>query len=1339
MSQPQLALFFTFLRLLRYPQKQFKALTQRRLDFYYRQVLRLAEKAAVPDRAHVIFTLAPNQTDTVLTKGTRLSAGADRQGKALEYQVDNNLYLTQTQVASVKTLSVAKVYIGLKDIHLADQRTNAAFENVLRWAVGTPNQGDPLPALPATDSLFTQTNRTDQNTFPEIVALFQAIKDLTQDNITPARQNYIQTQLFFATLDDFIFCFEVHTREINKNQPDVIPPTEAEWQQVYQLIEKAYRKKINSERRNRLKQEHQKYENAATAFNKLWQLALGDPAPRNLLPPFLQQPVNLDTLLTALGGPEAESVAATRYVQTQLFLYVADFQKIMAVKTAETQNWEEVYRLLEQAQTRKRQFTYPPIGRTEVKTIDAKANADAKPQQPLTLPRFHPFIALPLAQGKADGQAGKKAGVQSLGVAIASPVLTLGEGKRKITLTLACQADTFNQSLLTGLPQGASPFAVAISSKTGWLPIQLLIFKMGDFSLEPPLKTYQQTDLSLVAPTRIEFQPQKVTSDDIGTFILWVTGEIYKLDKLDGPNTVTVTRIGRIERTSTAEPKVEQYAATGIYLNALQFEFSLDAAQPAITAPSGQAGNTQAGAIHFQTSHPIITINLKDLPEQRGQPSSYQLFKGFCLEKAHVQVTVEDVQTLQLRNDLTVLNPKSPFEPFDTQPVAGAALYFSHPEIVAKKLDTLSLNLEWMGLPDSFAEHYFAYSRCGLSPQPPEIDNTSFQVQLDLLLNRSWHKIGTRSLFKTITKDRKTKLLSSRTLQYEKAQFVEIPAAAFTVIPTEPDTDDLWEHSRYFRLELTGPDFQHTLYPLVLNKVARAKDSDYVKDKNNNYLNKDGTPLTAPDGQIPAEAVKIQDLSVYPPYTPKIKGVSLNYQASAEINLRAGNQASQGAGGKIFQLHPFGYVDLQQTAKPGDPASRYFLLPQYDTEGSLFIGLRDVKPPQSLTLLFQLVSGSGNADLTPPTIQWSYLAGDRWRPFQPVDVLSDSTNGLVDSGIMRLNIPAAATHQNHLLPTGLHWLRATVTQHAATIPDVLAIRTQAATATFVNQQNDPEHLSQPLAAWSIQALTEDNVAIATVEQPYSSFGGRRQESHRTFYTRVSEQLRHKRRAITRWDYERLVLEQFPQIYKVKCLTQAEQAHAPNAALVTVVVIPNLANTAPFLPLEPKAPQYLLKQIEAYLQAHTSPFVKLVVKNPRYEQIKYRIGVRFRESYEQGHYLKQLNAELVRFLSPWAYEEQSDISFGSSIHSSTVIHFIETRPYVDYVTNLSLHEQVTANVRSSASDPNLAEVKQVDSILVSAPEHIIDVITTSDYQEEAFEGIGYMIIGVDFQVTDFEVT
>jgi hypothetical protein len=56
-----------------------------------------------------------------------------------------------------------------------------------------------------------------------------------------------------------------------------------------------------------------------------------------------------------------------------------------------------------------------------------------------------------------------------------------------------------------------------------------------------------------------------------------------------------------------------------------------------------------------------------------------------------------------------------------------------------------------------------------------------------------------------------------------------------------------------------------------------------------------------------------------------------------------------------------------------------------------------------------------------------------------------------------------------------------------------------------------------------------------------------------------------------------------------------------------------------------------------------------------------------------------------------------------------------------------------NTTYQVNSTNLAAVQAADEILVSAREHFIDLISTSDYEAEEFEGVGYMIIGTDFQI------
>ena len=1276
LSQPHLVLFFTFLELLRYPQEQFKAFNQRYLDFYYRDVLKLKEKPEVADQVHTIIELASEEEAHLIEKGTLINAGQDSEGQDLNYAVDEDIVINQAQVASIKNIFIWKKYTSLKDIHQPN-KSNRSFDKMLRAAVGSPNQGDRLPSFAGTEVDLDFLND-----------LYQQIKEQYIDDITEARKNYILQQLFFVTIDDFKYCLEIHYRQINNSNPDLELPTKTEWEKVYELVEKAYRKKINWQRRNILEQErlNPKYRDDNDAFKGMMRLALGSPNPGDPLPELPSRsdlPISIiaetEFTETELNADELDA-SVVSYIKEQLYMSVEDFQKIVNIKEkadSTDEEWQEVYRLLEKAQTKKRNFTYPPISKSKIENIYANVITEGQ--------RFPTFANVTTINQSQD---------YSIGFAIASPILALQEGSRKVTLTLGCQRNTLNTDIFPENPEEQiMPFDIYLSGETEWIEVVDPVITVGDFILESEVKSYD-LQLTLDSESLICTATQDTfAEEDRDRFLIFADGKIYSIVEQLSERQVQLELVGQ---TDSPPDRVKQYSASGVYPHSLRLQFDLDNKSAPVTALK----STAAGEIALDA--PAIKILLK--PEINGGIANYyEQLQSIRIDKAKVQVEIQDLQNLQLRNDDSILDSKSPFYPFGNYPKVGSSFYFSNAEIIHKKLDSLTLDLQWMGLPADFATHYHAYSATGVIANA--IANDSFQASLQLLSNRRWVEIEHN---KTIFNVEGNTLTADASLDYHNFNLTDYIVSD---ILEEIDTDDPFEQSSYFKLELENQDFVQDLYPIVLNKIALST--------NNN----------------------IRSLTVYPPYTPQIKSISLNYTASVEIDLNnSPNSGKKPNPHQIWQIHPFGYEEIHTLPENSldNQDKYYYLLPQYPEQGALYIGIRDLQPPQILSVLFQMVAGSGDIELAQPQIDWSYLSGAYWRDFEPKEILADSTNNLVDTGIIRFQIPAQATQEHQLLPSGLYWLRATVTENPTAIPDILAIKTQAVSATYVNQGNAAEHLSKPLPADSIQGLVTRDAAIETVQQPYTSFGGKPKEDNRAFTMRVSERLRHKQRALTPWDYEHLVLEHFPTIYKAKCITSAIASHNPGAAQVTVVVIPDISHTAPFFPLEPKVPFKLLKEIEEYLKKYTSPFVNLVVKNPRYQQIQYRLGISLRAGYEQGYYLKQLNEDLKRYLSPWAYEEQADITFGSSIYSSTIIHFIEKRPYVDYVANFKLIEQTdNSNNLNLASlpetYPNIAQVKSPDSILVSAPEHIIDLVTADSYDDEDFEGIGYMIINTDFVI------
>ncbi|MCP4659286.1 MAG: hypothetical protein GY856_28075, partial [bacterium] len=304
------------------------------------------------------------------------------------------------------------------------------------------------------------------------------------------------------------------------------------------------------------------------------------------------------------------------------------------------------------------------------------------------------------------------------------------------------------------------------------------------------------------------------------------------------------------------------------------------------------------------------------------------------------------------------------------------------------------------------------------------------------------------------------------------------------------------------------------------------------------------------------QTINAADYQVNPPYTPKLKSLRVDYTSTLEIDIgRARSGDGRACSGDVvdgvFHFRPFGYSDLEAERASGQLPP---FLPPYQDQGALYLGLRDARPPQTVSLLFQMAEGSADPDLEREPIRWSYLSGDRWLTLDDGNVVVDTTRGLVNSGLIAIALePAAASTR---VAGDFYWLRATIARNPGSVCDAVAVHAQAAAATFVDQDNASDHFARPLPAETITRLVETRPEIAAVYQPYTSWGGRMAEEAELFNTRVSERLRHKGRALSTWDYERLVLERFPEIYKAKCIPAHLAGTFDPPGKVRVVVIPD---------------------------------------------------------------------------------------------------------------------------------------------------------------------------------------
>lgn len=442
----------------------------------------------------------------------------------------------------------------------------------------------------------------------------------------------------------------------------------------------------------------------------------------------------------------------------------------------------------------------------------------------------------------------------------------------------------------------------------------------------------------------------------------------------------------------------------------------------------------------------------------------------------------------------------------------------------------------------------------------------------------------------------------------------------------------------------------------------------------------DGTTLHLVDAAKPLE-YQLTVGQMLPPDEIKISNFSIDYKATSSIQFEV--PRIEPANDVFYHVTPFGIADIfndgSSQNQRAEKTEKYSLLADTINNGELFIGLENAEADTVITVLFQVADGSSNPLKNMETLIWFYLLNNEWIQFEDRNII-DRTNNFTQPGVVTLTLPAAINNESTLFQKGLYWIKAVVKNDIDAVCKMILVQAQAAAVELMQEEASQVEFRKIIPANSISKLIEANAAVKTIAQPFDGFNGRVRESVSHFYTRVSERLRHKQRAITIWDYEHILLEQFPQLYKVKCLNHSGFYTENGAEVfcenfpghVTVVTIPDLKNNTHVNLLRPYTPIGLLNNIDVYLKKIICPFVKLHVKNPQFEEVQLDFEVTFYDNLDVSFYTQLLAEEIEKVLCPWAFDTNVDIPFGSRIVKGVLLNFVEERPYVDFVTCFEMH-------------------------------------------------------------------
>lgn len=751
-----------------------------------------------------------------------------------------------------------------------------------------------------------------------------------------------------------------------------------------------------------------------------------------------------------------------------------------------------------------------------------------------------------------------------------------------------------------------------------------------------------------------------------------------------------------VTRSNAAEP-VLQKMENGFQL---KFSFVIPASEPAVVPYQESVLKER-----LPTTDPVVKIRMRS--------DAGKFLEGMILDGMQIQIAVERMQNLVLENDFGTLDTARPFQPFGPQPKERSSLYIGSEEVFTKKLSNLQLHIKWRGLPNDFSSIYRHYPKLG--------KNTSFTATFSVMDEGGWGP-ESRSVnlfptglsqtsgdwtipdqgaiagqFAAVAKPVAFVLQNWRPVLYAKQAHPERVVAPASLLAQAPFFVKKMP-AREWKRRFFNASLKEGFIRLTLNKDFG--HSEYI-DRTAEVASNNANPqrkewLTPP----------------HRPYTPEMQYLKLSYtaQTGVESFMESNGNEQKYLRREIqfFHLTPFGHSEEHPHIKKQLPfltSSKVHFLPDFSNKGEFYIGLEEAEPLRNVSLLFQLAEGSANPDAPAEKVQWSVLCKNHWKPVSPEEMPADHTNNLLQSGIIEFSIPREASIDNTLLDKGFIWLRAALKHRIDAVCRVTGIHAQAVSAVWDDSNRAERHLENALPAGTIKKMELEAGAIKKITQPYASFGGRPGEQSSAYDQRVAERLRHKNRASGIWDFEHMVLEQFPQVHKVKCLNHTSPAGELSAGHITLVLIPDLRNANAVDVLQPRFSAAILREVEAYMRRHCSKFVKIYAQNPEYEEIEINAKVKFKGG-DKGFSARQLNQELIRFLTPWAFDTHSDIHFDAGVHLSRIIAFAEQLPYVDYLEHFSMRQKTEGGILTNASQ---AFPSNSRAILVSAKKHNIEII------------------------------
>lgn len=575
----------------------------------------------------------------------------------------------------------------------------------------------------------------------------------------------------------------------------------------------------------------------------------------------------------------------------------------------------------------------------------------------------------------------------------------------------------------------------------------------------------------------------------------------------------------------------------------------------------------------------------------------------------------------------------------------------------------------------SSSESFIAFGVQSLAGSSFSITHPFLKYAQDVDLTINWaEKI--ESKFDVMINEEKTTIMANA---QDRTEFKAIKNKGNTSISVELRTN----------LTKEAVTKQGSSTPLLIPITLRVKSIEIAAELSENIYGEENEKPRYEEELFPA-AFLMKSLRV--PFIQKQRQKVALRKRFMEHNRRITRQHYNNS---IAHLYPLGSLIVY-------PTTKLTFLPDYSKNelrnfvGELCIGLADIAPGQSISLLFNIAEETAEQSKLEAKISWYYLSDNSYAKIDESKIV-DTTENFLQSGLVQLSLPAEATNNNTVIEgDNLYWLIARCDQNYELVANIKEIKTNGLMVVRVIDENNQE-AKISTAPGTIENVYPKTAKVKEVHQDIPSIGGRDREVDSHFFWRSSQRLRHKQRAINQWDFEQLTIAQFSAIYKVKCLNHACYSDTSmkvyaKAGHTLLVLLPHYRLNMKSINFQPAITMAKLIEIKNYLETKTGPFNRLQVVNTNWDVIRIEVEVMLNPDYiDIPYYQNKLEEDLKKLIAPWAFEQDSTILEVPKLYMANIVNYIDELAYVHHIKGLKLYKN---------------DLEQFDEIIPTSEIHLL---------------------------------